>query len=72
MDNERACCINNFSVSNSWIDKFKKRHNLKGYIKLSEAKNALLETLDEERDILREIIKDYDLNDVFDWIVLGW
>ncbi|CAB4440363.1 unnamed protein product [Rhizophagus irregularis] len=34
-------------------------------IKWSEAKNALLETLDEERDILREIIKDYDLNDVF-------
>ncbi|CAB4477994.1 unnamed protein product [Rhizophagus irregularis] len=41
------------------------RHNLKEYIKWGEAKSAPLETLDEERDILREIIKDYDLNDVF-------
>ncbi|RIA80592.1 hypothetical protein C1645_838425 [Glomus cerebriforme] len=28
-------------------------------------KSAPLETLDEERGILREFIKDYDLNDVF-------
>ncbi|PKB96816.1 Homeodomain-like protein, partial [Rhizophagus irregularis] len=57
--------INKFSFSNGWIDKFKRRHNLKEYIKWGEAKSAPLETLDEERDILREIIKDYDLNDVF-------
>ena len=57
--------ITNFSVSNGWIDKFKKRHNLKEYTKWGEAKSAPLETLDEEREILREIIKDYDLNDVF-------
>lgn len=57
--------VNNFSVSNGWIDKFKKRHNLKEYIKWGEARSAPLETLDEERGILREIIKDYDLNDVF-------
>ncbi|GBC15082.2 CENP-B homolog protein 2-like [Rhizophagus irregularis DAOM 181602=DAOM 197198] len=57
--------INKFSFSNGWIDKFKRRHNLKEYIKWGEAKSAPLETLDEERGILREIIKDYDLNDVF-------
>ncbi|EXX59906.1 hypothetical protein RirG_184720 [Rhizophagus irregularis DAOM 197198w] len=55
--------INKFSFSNGWIDKFKRRHNLKEYIKWDEAKSAPLETLDEERNILREIIKDYDLND---------
>ncbi|RIA93791.1 hypothetical protein C1645_818870 [Glomus cerebriforme] len=32
---------------------------------MGEAKSAPLETLDEERGILREFIKDYDLNDVF-------
>ncbi|GET51782.1 CENP-B homolog protein 2-like [Rhizophagus irregularis DAOM 181602=DAOM 197198] len=57
--------INKFSFSNGWIDKFKRWHNLKEYIKWGEAKSAPLETLDEERDILHEIIKDYDLNDVF-------
>jgi Tc5 transposase-like DNA-binding protein/CENP-B-like protein len=57
--------INNFIASNGWIDKFKQRHNLKEYIKWGEAKSAPLETLDEERKILREIIKNYDLNDVF-------
>ena len=30
--------VNNFSVSNGWIDKFKKRHNLKEYIKWGEQK----------------------------------
>ena len=57
--------INNFIASNGWIDKFKQRHNLKEYIKWDEAKSAPLETLDEERKILHEIIKNYDLNDVF-------
>jgi hypothetical protein len=57
--------ISNFTASNGWINGFKERHNLKQYIKWGEAKSAPLETLDEERKILREIIKDYDLNDVF-------
>ena len=63
--------INKFSFSNGWIDKFKKCHNLKEYIKWDEAKSAPLETLDEERDILREIIKDYDLNNVFNYDETG-
>ncbi|EXX77942.1 hypothetical protein RirG_019310 [Rhizophagus irregularis DAOM 197198w] len=57
--------VYNFSVSNDWINKFKKHHNLKEYIKWGEAKSTPLETLDKERGILREIIKDYDLNDIF-------
>jgi hypothetical protein len=57
--------IDNFVASNGWIDKFKQRHHLKEYVKWGEAKSALLETLDEERRHLREIIENYDLNDVF-------
>ena len=47
------------------MDKFKKCHNLKEYVKWGEANSAPLETLDEERNKLREIIKNYNLNDVF-------
>ncbi|CAB4493489.1 uncharacterized protein OCT59_000586 [Rhizophagus irregularis] len=57
--------VNNFAASNGWINGFKERHSLKQYVKWGEAKSAPLETLDEKRKILREIIKDYDLNDVF-------
>jgi len=57
--------VNNFAASNGWINKFKQRNNLKEYVKWGEAKSAPLETLDEERKILREIIKNYDLNNVF-------
>ncbi|GBC29359.2 tigger transposable element-derived protein 6-like [Rhizophagus irregularis DAOM 181602=DAOM 197198] len=38
---------------------------MKEYVKWGEAASAPLETLNEERQKLREIIKDYDLNDVF-------
>ena len=57
--------VNNFTASNGWINGFKERHNLKQYVKWGEAKSAPMETLDEERKILRDIIKDYDLEDVF-------
>ncbi|GBC31133.2 CENP-B homolog protein 2-like [Rhizophagus irregularis DAOM 181602=DAOM 197198] len=57
--------IDNFVASTGWIDKFKQRHHLKEYVKWGEAKSAPLETLEEERRKLREIIKNYDLNDVF-------
>jgi hypothetical protein len=57
--------INNFTASNGWINKFKQRHHLKEHVKWGEAKSAPLETLEEERKKLREIIGDYDLNDVF-------
>ncbi|CAB4413281.1 unnamed protein product [Rhizophagus irregularis] len=61
----RSFEVNNFKASNGWISNFKKRHNMKEYVKWGEAASAPLETLNEERQKLREIIKDYDLNDVF-------
>jgi hypothetical protein len=57
--------IDNFMASNGWLNKFKQRHHLKEYVKWGEAKSAPLETLDEERRSLREIIENYDLDDVF-------
>ncbi|GBC34912.2 tigger transposable element-derived protein 6-like [Rhizophagus irregularis DAOM 181602=DAOM 197198] len=61
----RSFEVNNFKASNGWISNFKKCHNIKEYVKCGEAVSAPLETLDEERQKLHEIIKDYDLNDVF-------
>ncbi|CAB4459808.1 unnamed protein product [Rhizophagus irregularis] len=61
----RSFEVNNFKASNGWISNFKKRYNMKEYVKWGEAASAPLETLNEERQKLREIIKDYDLNDVF-------
>ncbi|CAB4411416.1 unnamed protein product [Rhizophagus irregularis] len=52
-------------LSNGWMDKFKKWYNLKEHVKWGEANSAPLETLDEERNKLREILKNYDLNDIF-------
>ncbi|GES96528.1 tigger transposable element-derived protein 6-like [Rhizophagus clarus] len=57
--------ITRFSASNGWMDKFKKWYNLKEHVKWGEANSAPLEILDEERNKLREILKNYDLNDVF-------
>ena len=57
--------INNFVASNRWINKFKQCYHLKEYVKWDEAKSAPLEILENERKNLCEIIKDYDLNDVF-------
>jgi len=56
---------NNFLASNGWISNFKKRNNIREYTKLGEAASAPLETLDEERQKLHEIIKEYNLNNVF-------
>lgn len=54
-----------FKGSNGWIDNFKKRHNLKQYSVHGEAASAPLEDLDEMRDKLRETLKDYDPENIF-------
>ena len=57
--------VNNFKTFNSWISNFKKYYNIKEYVKWNEAASTPLETLDDKRQRLHEIIKDYNLNDVF-------
>ncbi|CAB4490048.1 unnamed protein product [Rhizophagus irregularis] len=54
-----------FTASDGWLSKFKKRYNIKQFIKAGEANSAPLETLEEERVALQEIIEQYDLRDVY-------
>jgi DDE superfamily endonuclease/Tc5 transposase DNA-binding domain len=54
-----------FKASDGWLEKFKKRHNLHHIKMHGEANSAPLEILSEERERLRAIIGEYDLNDVY-------
>ncbi|UZO10561.1 uncharacterized protein OCT59_002141 [Rhizophagus irregularis] len=54
-----------FTASDGWLSKFKKHYNIRQFIKASEANSAPLETLEEERVALQEIIEQYDLCDVY-------
>jgi len=54
-----------FKGSHGWIDNFKKRHNLKQYCIHGEAASAPLEDLDAMRDRLRETLKGYDPENIF-------
>jgi hypothetical protein len=68
---QKACAfrdnlgIQNFKASDGWLAKFKKRHHIRSYLKSGEGQSAPIETLDEERIRLQEVINQYDLNDVF-------
>ena len=57
--------ITTFTASDGWLTKFKKRYNIRQINKAGEANSAPLETLEEEREILQEIIESYDLCDVY-------
>src|SRR6185312_7332244 len=58
--------IENFHGSDGWLTNFKKRHNLKQYNKHGEAQSGPSEEeLEEERKKLRELISNYDIEDVF-------
>ena len=47
------------------VDNFKKRHNLKQYNIYGEAASAPLEDLDTIRENLRQTLKDYSPEDIF-------
>ena len=53
--------IEKFTASNGWLRGFQIRQ----YVKHGESRSAPLHTLEDERIRLREIIGEYDLNDVF-------
>ncbi len=57
--------ITSFTTSDGWLTKFKKWYNIRQINKAGEANSALLETLEEERKTLQEIIKQYDICDVY-------
>ena len=54
-----------FKGSNGWVDKFKKRHNLKQYTMHGEASSAPLENLGAMREKLRQTLKDFAPENIF-------
>lgn len=54
-----------FKGSIGWVDNFKKRHNLKQYNVHGEGASAPLEDLDIMRENLRQKLKDYNPEDIF-------
>ena len=54
-----------FKGSHGWIDNFKKRHNLRQYSAHSEAASTQIADLDEMQDKLRQTLKDYDPENIF-------
>ena len=58
--------IEGFTDSSGWLSNFKKRHNIKQYNKHGKAQSGLSEEeLDKEKEKLRELISNYDIEDVF-------
>ncbi|PKY60082.1 hypothetical protein RhiirA4_333179 [Rhizophagus irregularis] len=64
--------IENFTGSASWLNNFKKRHNIKQYNKYGKAQNRLnKEELAKEREKLQELINHFDLKNVFNYNETG-
>ena len=56
--------INKFTASDGWFEGYKRRYNIKEYLKSGEGNSAPLENLTEFRSQLRNIIKNYELRNV--------
>lgn len=54
-----------FKSSNGWIDNFKKRHNLRQYTMHGEVSSAPLEDLDTMRENLRQTLKNFAPENIF-------
>ena len=59
------CNEEKFKGSDGWVDKFKKRHNLKQYNTHGEAVSAPFAELDTMRENICQILKNYDPKDIF-------
>lgn len=59
------CKEEKFKGSNGWIDNFKKRHNLRQYNIHGEAASAPIQDLDTMRENLRQTLRDYDPENIF-------
>jgi len=58
--------IEDFTGSTGWLNNFKKRHNIKQYAKHGEAQSGPNEEeLADEREKLKELISNFDYEDVF-------
>jgi hypothetical protein len=61
----RALNIRDFNGSDGWLSKFKKRHHIKEYKRQGEAASAPLEEIPRYQAELREIIKNYQPENVY-------
>jgi len=69
--------INNFTASSWWFNGFKKRYNVREYLRAGEGNSSPLENLPEFRSQLQNIIKNYELRNVFSinknhWFLAIW
>ena len=69
--------INKFTASSGWFDGFKKRYNVREYLRAGKGNSAPLENLPEFRSQLQDIIKNYELRNVFSinknhWFLAIW
>ena len=69
--------INKSTASSGWFDGFKKRYNVREYLRAGEGNSAPLENLPEFRSQLQDIIKNYELRNVFSinknhWFLAIW
>ena len=56
---------NTFKASSGWLDKFKQRYSIKEYNKHGESQSAPIEQIPEMREELKEFLKNYRREDIF-------
>jgi hypothetical protein len=66
--------INDFKGSNGWFDRFKRRYNISEHVRCGEANSAPLEELSQYRDNLKNLLSQWNLDDVYncDETALYW
>src|SRR6185369_10619531 len=57
--------VNNFKASSGWLHNFKQRYSIQEYNKHGESQSAPIEQIPQMRIELRNILKDYRLEDIF-------
>ena len=57
--------VTGFTVSNGWLDKWKTRHNIKRFNVAGEDGEVNAETLESWAEWLSEIVKGYELKDIW-------
>ena len=62
---------NELVFSNGWLEKFKKRNNIKRYRAHGEAGSAPLESLSEERKRLRKLLGRFTLDRIYNIDEMG-
>lgn len=57
--------LTDFKASNGWLEKWKKRHNIKQFNVSGESADVNPATVDSWKEVLRELLTDFELRDVY-------